>query len=97
MPMPEYTSGSPQINYMIGLSGVHLFPILGIIYIATAILLLTNRIVGLATVMLPAIACNFLLFQITLDPDGLLPALVFTILLAIVMIRDKSKDEGLLK
>lgn len=31
MPMPEYAPGSAPMNYMIGLTGVHMFPILGII------------------------------------------------------------------
>ena len=25
MPMPEFTPGSPQMNYMVGLYGVHIF------------------------------------------------------------------------
>ena len=95
--MPDYAPESPQLNYMIGLSGVHIFPVLGIIYIGSAILLLTNRMVGLATVILAAIAFNFLLFHIVLDPAGLLPAIVFTVLLGLVMAGNKSKYEGLLQ
>jgi len=95
--MPEYAPGSPQINYMVGLSGVHLFQILGIIYIMSAILLLTNRMVGLTTVILAAVVFNILLFHIVLDPAGLLPGLVFTVLLALVMLGNKSKYEGLLQ
>ncbi len=97
MPMPEYLPGSAQMTYMAGLSGVHIFPILGIIYIASAILLGTNRMVGLATVILAAVAFNFLLFHIVLDPAGLPPALVFTVLLVLVMLGNKDKYQALLK
>ena len=62
IPMPEYTPRSPRMNYVVGLSGVHIFPLLGIIYILSAILLLTNYMVGLATAILALIAFNFLLF-----------------------------------
>ena len=62
LPMPEYTPRSSQMNYVVGLSGVHIFPLLGIIYILSAILLLTNHMVGLATAILALIAFNFLLF-----------------------------------
>ena len=97
MPMPEYTPGSPQMNYMVGLSGVHIFLLLGIIYILSAILLLTNRMVGLATVILAAIAFNFLLFHIVLDPAGLPPAIVFSVLLGLVMAGSKSTYATLLQ
>lgn len=97
MPMPEYGPGSPQLNYMVGLSGVHIFPILGIIYIASAVLLATNRLVGLVSVILAAVAFNFTLFHLVLDPAGLVPALVVVVLLALVMLGNKDKFEGLLR
>jgi len=97
MPMPEYAPGSAPMNYMIGLSGVNMFPILGIIYIASAILLASNKLVGLVTVILASIVFNFLLFHVTLDPAGLPPALVVTVLLVLVMIGNKDKYKALLK
>ena len=50
------------MNYLVGLSGVHIFLLLGIIYILSAILLLTNHMVGLATAILTPKAFNFPLF-----------------------------------
>ena len=97
MPMPEYGPGSPQLNYMVGLSGVHIFPILGIIYLASAILLAANRMVGLVTVILAAVAFNFTLFHLVLDPAGLVPALVITALIVVVMLGNKDRYAGLLK
>jgi len=94
--MPPYPPGSPEMTYMSGLSGVHLFPILGILYIASAILLATNKMVGLATVVLAAIAFNILLFHITLDPAGLAPGLILTALLVLTMLGNKEKYQGLL-
>jgi len=96
MPMPEYAPGSPQMNYMVGLFGVHIFPILGIIYLASAILLFANKKVGLVTVILAAVAFNFLLFHITLDQANLPPALVCTALLVMVMLGNKSRYQNLL-
>ncbi len=97
MPMPEYSAGSAPLNYMIGISGVHIFPVLGLIYIVSAILLASNKLVGLATVILAAIVFNILLFHITLDPAGSPPALVFAALLVLVMIGNKDKYQSLLK
>ncbi|MGY8692646.1 MAG: hypothetical protein ACKVGW_00390 [Verrucomicrobiia bacterium] len=97
MPMPEYAPGSAPMNYMIGLTGVHMFPILGIIYLASAILLATNKLVGLVTVILSAIVFNILLFHITLDPAGLPPSIVVAVLLVLVMIGNKDKYQALLK
>ena len=62
IPMPEYTPRSPRMNYVVDLSGVRIFPLLGIIDTLSAILLLTNHMVGLATAILALIAFNFLLF-----------------------------------
>ena len=97
MPMPEYGPGSPQLNYMVGLSGVHIFPILGIIYLASAILLATNKFIGLVSVVLAAVAFNFTLFHLVLDPAGLPPALVIVALIVLVILGNKEKFEGLLK
>ena len=60
--IPENTPRSPQMNYLVGLSGVHIFLLLGIIYILSAILLLTNHMVGLATAILTPKAFTFPLF-----------------------------------
>ena len=62
IPMPEYTPRSPRMNYVVDLSGVRIFPLLGIIDTLSAILLLTNHMVGLATAILALVAFNFLLF-----------------------------------
>ncbi len=97
MPMPEYAPGSPQLNYMIGISAVHLFQVLGIIYILSAILLATNKFIGLVTVILSAIVFNILLFHVTLDLAGIPPALIVTVLLVLVMIGNKDKYQTLLK
>ena len=73
---------SGLLVYMIGISEVHMFQILGIIYIVSAILLASNKFIGLVTVILSAIVFNILLFHLTLDLAGIPPALVFTVLLA---------------
>ncbi|MEC7906931.1 MAG: hypothetical protein VYC82_06870 [Verrucomicrobiota bacterium] len=53
--------------------------------------------VGFPTVILAAIAFNFMLFHIVLDPAGLPPAIVFTVLLGLVMAGNKSKYAALLQ
>ncbi len=97
MPMPAYAPGSPQMNYISGLSGVHLFEVLGVIYIISAILLATNKMVGLVTVVLAAIAFNFLLFHLTLDLANIPGALVFAAVLVVTMLGNKDKYQALLK
>ena len=96
MPAPDYVMNPPAMAYMIGLSGTHIFPVLGIIYLLSAILLSIDKMVGLATVVLAAIAFNFLLFHLVLDPANLAPGIVFTALLVLVMIGNKEKYSGLL-
>jgi len=96
MPMPEYLPGSGPMNYISGLSGVHLFEVLGVIYLISAVLLLTNKMVGLTTVILSAIAFNFLLFHFTLDIANIPGALVFTLVLILTMMGNKDKYQGLL-
>ena len=96
MPSPDYSTNPEAMAYMIGLSGAKLFPALGIIYLISAFLLAVNKMVGLATVSLAAVAFNILLFHLALDPANIAPGLIFTVLLAIVMIGNKSKYEPLL-
>ena len=95
MPPPEYAPDSAQATYMIGLSGTQLFPVLGILYIATGILFATNKMVGLATMIVAPIAFNILLFHIVLDPANLAPGIVLTVLLVLVMIGNKAKYQAL--
>jgi len=92
MNMPE---GAAQ-TYFAGLATVNMLPILGVIYILSAIALATDKLVGLATVILAAIVFNILIFHIQVFPAGILPGLIFAILLVLVMIGNKSKYQGLL-
>lgn len=96
MPMPEYAPDSAATAYMVGLSGAQIFPVLGILYIITAILLATNKLVGLATMIIAPIAFNILLFHFVLDPAGSVAGLVLAVLLVLVMIGNKEKYQALL-
>ena len=95
MPMPSYADGSAALNYMIGLSGTPLFPILGVLYLVSAALFVSNKCVGLAIVLIGAIAFNFTLFHLALDPANIVAALVVDVLLVIVAIGNAGKLKSL--
>ncbi len=84
-------------QYMAVIGGSYILKSMGVIYILSAILLVTGRAVGLATVLLAPIAYNAFMFHLTLDPANIAGALVFVALIAVVMIGNKEKYLGLLK
>ena len=92
-PMPEEAQA-----YLAALSSTGvLFPLLGIIYIVTAIALIADRFAALMLLILSPVAVNILLFHATLAPLGIGPGVVLTILLILTLIRYKSKYEGILQ
>jgi len=97
MSMPQYPPESSATAYMVGLSGVHIFPVLGVLYILCAILLASNKAVGLATMIIAPIAFNILLFHFTLDPAGSVAGIILTALLVLVIVGNKEKYLPLVK
>lgn len=94
MPMPELEGEAAA--YMAVMGSSYIMPTIGIIYIASAILLFAGKAVGLATLLLAPIAFNALMFHITLDPANIAGAAIFVALLVLTMIGNAPKYRPLL-
>jgi putative oxidoreductase len=65
-----------------------------LLQLLSAILLLVNRYVPLALMLLAPIIVNILMFHILMAPDGLAPAIVVTVLWVVVFLRVRSAFAG---
>ena len=68
-----------------------------LLQLVSAILLLVNRHVPLALTLLAPIIVNILLFHILMDPSGLAPAIVVTVLWVVVFLSVRSAFAGLMQ
>jgi putative oxidoreductase len=66
------------------ISKSHFMLLPALVQLVAGVLLLANRYVTLAVVLLGAVLANILMLHITMQPEGLPPALITTILWAIV-------------
>ncbi|MCH6255202.1 hypothetical protein MLD52_01495 [Puniceicoccaceae bacterium K14] len=83
--LPEPELDGFAARYMEVIEDSYILPTISSIYIVTACLLLTNRMVALATVMTFPIAFNTVAFQMSLDPSNMQTSLVFAGLHLVVM------------
>ncbi len=82
-------------DYMNVIGGSYILKTMGIIYLAGAVMLILNKAVGLAAVLLAPIAFNAFMFHLTLDPANIAGAAIFLVLTALVIIGNKDKFQGL--
>jgi len=75
-PPPDMAEGAKAFSMALAQSG-YMMPMIGIVLAACGILLLVNRFVPLALLLLAPFWVNSLLFHIFLERSGLVPALVF--------------------
>src|SRR5439155_651977 len=68
-----------------------------LLQLVSAILLLVNRHVPLALTLLAPIIVNILMFHVLMDPSGLGPAIVVTILWVVVFLSVRSAFAGLMQ
>ncbi len=94
MPMPALTGDAATFMTAVGSS--YIIPTLGVLYLLSAVLLATNKAVGLGTVILAPLAYNAFMFHLTLDPANIAAAAIFVALLLITMIGNASKYKSLL-
>ncbi len=79
LPMPEHSAEAGV--FLAGLStGAYFFPLLKITEIAAGILLLSNRWVPLALILLAPIMVNIVAFHLFLEPGGMPMAALLTAL-----------------
>ena len=95
LPPPEVTGNAAA--YLGGLmASGFTFPVIGIIEVLVGVLLLANKYVALALVLLAPISVNILLYHLVLDlPNIPVGAAVF-VLNAILMVSRKKEYESLL-
>ena len=90
MPMPQ-----AAVSFYATLIAVHLMPIISALQVITGLLLLVNRYVPLALVVLGPIIVNIILFHILLAPTGLPLPIVVTILWVLVAVSVKPALAGI--
>lgn len=92
-PMPE-----PAVNFITSLVKTgYMMPAIAIIEIAVGLLLLANRYVALALLLLAPIAINIILFHLFLDLKGIAGGLVVFTAMIYLMYLNKEKYQTLLQ
>ncbi len=93
LPMPPAPEQAGQLLGAIHQSG-YLFPTVALVQIGVGLLLVSGRFLALAAILLAPISVNITLFHLALDPQGILPALIVTVLnIAIIVFNAKSYSE----
>ena len=80
MQMPTGLAG----QYMTVMMESHYLPFVYLVQLVGGVLLLANFFVALALVLLGPVIVNILLFHVTMQPDGLPPGLLATVLWLLV-------------
>ena len=94
MPMPEDPLAAA---FMGGLFGSPYFGLLlGATEVAVGLMLILKKYVPLALVILAPIALNMMLYHVTMDPAGGIPAYLVFAITVFLIIQNKEKFEGLL-
>ena len=95
MPLPPPTS-SLAIEYFTAVTVSHYMVAIFLLQLIAGILLLANRFVPLALVVLAAILFNILLFHITMDPGGIGLGAFATILWVLAFLSQRSRFRAIL-
>ena len=90
-PMPTGLAG----QFIGALVMSHYFWVVAALQVAGGALLLVNRFVPLALVLLGPVIVNIILYHVFLNPSGVVPAIVVTILWGIVFCGHRQYFSGL--
>ena len=90
-PMPTGLAG----QFVGALALSHYFWVVAALQVAGGVLLLVNRFVPLALVLLGPVIVNILLYHIFLNPAGILMAIIVTVLWFIVYYAHRSYFSGI--
>jgi putative oxidoreductase len=88
--IPQPPPTGLALQYFSVMSGSHIMSVVFLIQLIGGILLLANRFVPIALVLLGPVIVNILLFHITMEPGGIAPGLVALILWLIVFYSVRS-------
>lgn len=95
LPMPPPPAGLAG-QYMSALGGSHYFAPVFLLQLIGGVLLLANRYVPLALVLLGPVIVNILLYHVLMDPKGLPPGLVALALWLVVFYAVRPAFAGVL-
>jgi len=93
MPSPEYTGDASA--FMGALFGAGYFTILGVLEILIGLLLVIKKWVPFALVLLAPLVVNFLIFHLTYDTAGILPAAIVSVLTVVLLYANKENYKSL--
>jgi len=94
--IPQTMPASPlAVQYLTVMSGSHYMVLVFLIQLAAGLLLLLNRYVPLALVLLGPVLVNILLFHGLMDPANIGPGVLATILWILVFLRVQSAFRGI--
>ncbi len=94
MPTPDL----PDLagNFMGALANTgYMFPLIGLVEVIVGLLLVSNKWVAFALVLLAPVAVNMVLFHLKLAPGGIAPAALVTILNVILIYANWNKYKPL--
>jgi putative oxidoreductase len=78
------------VQFFVAVSGSHYMAVVFLVQIIGGVLLLAGRFVPLGLAMLAPVVVNILDYHITMDPGGIGPGLVATLLWIILFLRYRS-------
>ena len=90
-PPPEGVAG----QFLGALFVSHYLAVIFAVQVIGAILLLANRFVALAVTILAPVIVNILCFHVLMNPSGLPPALLVTVLWILIFVRVRPAFAGL--
>ncbi len=85
------------VEYMTVLTTSHYFVLVDLVQLVAGVLLLIGRFVPLALMMLRPVLVNILLYHSLMDPGGILPGVVATILWFVVFWIVRGEFQGVLR
>ncbi len=94
LPQPPLPAGLAT-QYMMALSGSHYIAAVFLLQLVGGALLLANRYVPLALVLLGPVIINILLYHVSMDPKGLPPGALALVLWLVVFYAVRSAFAGI--
>ena len=94
MPSPELPEGAGNFMGALASTG-YMFPLIGAVEVVVGVLLILNKWVPFALVLLAPVAVNMVLFHLKLAPGGIVPAALVAIINGILIYVNWDKFKAL--
>jgi putative oxidoreductase len=96
LPTPPMAAG-PAVDFMVVMTSTHYMTVVFAVQLIAAILFLANRYVPLALTLIAPVIVNILIFHSLMQPAGLPPGVLVTILWIILAMSVRSAFAGILQ